>query len=79
MTDRRRPDRADAVAAWATGTGVGLIALMLTWLVGRRVAALWWGPPLGATVAFGAALGVGLAVTVVAGWRLLRGLDPGRE
>jgi hypothetical protein len=37
-------DRADRVAAWATGSGIGLMALMVTWLIGNRLAALAWDP-----------------------------------
>jgi hypothetical protein len=68
MSDRR----ADVVAAWATGAGIGLIALMLTWLVGNRVAGFFWAPPVGATVAFLTAIGVGIATTVALGARLSR-------
>jgi hypothetical protein len=55
---------ADRVAAWITGLGVGLIAMMLTWLAASRLAALVWSPPVGPTVAFVGAIVVGLAVSV---------------
>lgn len=74
MSDRAPLERADTVAAWATGAGAGLIALMLTWLVGQRLAALVWGPPVGPTVAFGSAIGVGIAAAIMAGRRLVRRL-----
>ena len=43
--------RADRVAARATGVGVGVLALMITRLVGARVAAQIWGPPSSAVAA----------------------------
>lgn len=65
-------ERAEAVGAWATGVGVGLIALMVSWLVGNRVAALFWDPPVGPTVAFLGSVAVGTAVAIVSGARLAR-------
>lgn len=62
--------RADRVAAWATGAGIGLLALMLTWLAGNRLAALVWDPPVGPSVAFGGAILVGLVASLVFGRRL---------
>ena len=73
MSDRR----ADAVAAWATGAGVGLMALMLTWLVGNRVAGLIWSPPVGPTIALVAAIGAGLVTSVALGARLSRKVRAG--
>lgn len=72
-----REVRADHLAAWATGLGVGLIALMLTWLVGDRIAEMLWGAPTGPIVAFTASLVVGTISTVVAGRRLSRTADHG--
>jgi hypothetical protein len=63
-------DRSEIVAAWATGIGIGLIVLMLTWLIGVRVAGLFWDPPVGPTVAFLGAIGAGIATAIVAGSRL---------
>lgn len=63
---------ADEVAAWAVGIGVGLIALMLTWIVGNRIATVVWDAPVGPTVAFVGAILVGIVVTVVAGMKLAR-------
>jgi hypothetical protein len=63
---------ADRVAAWATGSGIGLIALMLTWLIGNRLAAMVWGPPVGPTVALVGAILVGTVTAVIFGRRLAR-------
>ena len=63
---------ADRIAARATGAGIGLIALMLTWLIGNRLAGLVWDPPVGPTVAFVGALVVGAVVGVTAGAVLVR-------
>ena len=35
-------DRSEVVAAQGVGIGIGLIALMLTWLGGSRLAELAW-------------------------------------
>lgn len=64
--------RADGVAAWATGAGIGFIALMVAWLIGNRLTALVWAPPVGPAVAFGGAVLAGLVTAVVSGWRLAR-------
>jgi len=63
--------RADRVAAQATGVGVGLLAFMITWLVGARVTDQIWGPPSSAVVALVISLVVGIAVAVIAGRRLV--------
>ena len=65
-------ERADLVAAWATGAGVGFAALMLTWLIANRLTAFVWGPPVGPVVAFGAAIVVGVVTTVISGQKLAR-------
>lgn len=65
-------ERADRVAAWATGSGIGLMGLILIWLIGNRITALIWDPPMGPAVAFVAAILVGIVTTVVAGLRLAR-------
>ena len=72
MPARRERGRADGVAAWAAAIGVGLIALMLTWIVGNRIAIVVWDAPVGPTVAFIGAILVGIVATVVAGIRLVR-------
>lgn len=71
-------ERSEAVAAWATGVGIGLIVLMLVWLVGNRLAGLVWDPPVGPTVAFLGAIGVGAITAVVAGARLAHRVRDGR-
>ena len=72
MSDRRVRERADAVATWAVGTGIGLIALMLTWIVGNRIATAVWDAPVGPTVALIGAIVVAVAATLIAGVRLGR-------
>ncbi len=67
MPDGRERGRADGVAAWAVGIGIGLIALMLTWIVGNRIATAVWDAPVGPTVAFIGAMLVAIVVTMVAG------------
>jgi hypothetical protein len=63
-------DRGEIVAARTIGVGVGLIALMLAWLVGNRLTALAWDPPVGPTIAFVASIAVGVVTAIVAGNRL---------
>ena len=72
-TDAERA-RADRLAARAVGTGIGLLALMASWLVGQRLTSLVWGPPIGPTVAIVSSIMVGLAVAVVTGRRLSTGV-----
>jgi hypothetical protein len=63
---------ADAVAAWATAVGVGLVGFMLTWLIGHRIAGVIWDPPLGPIVGLGTAILVGGITAVVAARHLSR-------
>jgi len=72
MTAAPRDARADRVAARAVGVGVGLLAFMVTWLVGARVTGQIWGPPSSAVVALGASVVVGILVAAVTGHRLVR-------
>ncbi len=72
VTTISRSNRADLVSAWGIGVGIGLIALQVTWLVGARVASLFWDAPVGPTVAFVLACTVGTVVAIVAGRRLAR-------
>lgn len=65
-------DRAEAIAARAIGVGIGLIALMLSWLVSSRLVALAWEAPVGPTIAFVGAILVGVATALVSGGRLAR-------
>jgi hypothetical protein len=67
-----RSSRADSVSAYAIGVGAGLVALQITWLILNRVTSLVWDPPVGPTVAFAAAIIVGVIVSVIAGRRLAR-------
>lgn len=64
--------RADLVAAWVTGVGIGLAAFMLTWLVANRVTALVWAPPAGPVIAMAIAIAAGIAASLRHGWRLSR-------
>jgi len=64
--------RADLVAAWAVGIGVGLIALQITWLLANRITSLFWDPPQGPTIAFATALAAGAVISVIAGRRLAK-------
>jgi hypothetical protein len=70
-------ERADRVAAWATGAGVGFAALMVTWLIANRLTGLVWGPPLGPIVAFAVAIVVGIVSAVIFGRRLARSVGNG--
>jgi hypothetical protein len=63
-------DRSEIVAARGIGIGIGLIVLMVTWLVGNRLAGLVWDPPVGPTVAILAALAAGIVASIVFAHRL---------
>ena len=63
-------DRSEVVAAQGVGVGIGLIALMLTWLVGSRLAELVWEPPVGPVVAFVTAVVAGVVNSIVFAYRL---------
>ncbi len=63
-------DRSELVAARGIGVGIGLIALMLVWLVGSRVAELLWDPPVGPVVAFATAVAAGVVTSIVFARRL---------
>lgn len=65
----RRTTDPDAIAARATGVGAGLVALMLTWLVGFRAVSPFVAPPWGPTAALVLAILVGAAVAHRAGRR----------
>jgi len=65
-------EAADRVSARATGVGVGLLVLMVTWLIGNRIVGLVWGPPVGPSVAIVAATVAGTVTTLVVGRRLTR-------
>lgn len=65
-------NRADKVAAVATGIGIGLMAFMVTWTVGARVIERMFERPNSAYVAMATAILVGVLVAAFSGWRLLR-------
>jgi len=79
VTTITRSNRADLVSAWGIGVGIGLIALQLTWLIGARIASLFWEAPVGPTVAFVSACLVGTTVAIVAGRRLARSTGTNRD
>jgi hypothetical protein len=68
---------AEAVAAWATGVGVGLLVFMVTWLIGDRIAALIWDRPTGPVVALLTAIVFGATMTILAGRHLSRATRDG--
>ncbi len=70
VTDSDR--RADIIAAWAVGVGVGLLTLMIAWLVGNRLLGLVLDAPEGPTTAFIGALTLGVLAANVAGQRCVR-------
>jgi len=65
-------NRADLVAAWAVGIGVGLIALQLTWLIANRITSLMWEAPRGPIIAFTTAMVVGVVTSTVVGHKLAK-------
>lgn len=65
-------NRADQVAAVATGIGIGLVAFMVTWTVGARITERMFERPTSAYVAMATAILVGVIVSAVAAWKLLR-------
>jgi TRAP-type C4-dicarboxylate transport system permease small subunit len=64
--------RADRVAAWATGVGIGLLVFMVTWILGDRVLTRLLSPPEGPVAAMAFAILLGTTVTVRQGRRLAR-------
>lgn len=63
-------DRADHIAAWATGIGGGLLAFMITWLMGARITGRVWSQPAAAIIALLSASVIGVGIAVWAGRRL---------
>ena len=73
MNDSSASDRrADLVAAWATGLGIGVAVFMLIWLVVIRITTLIWAPPVGPVIAMAIAIVAGIAASLGYGWRLSR-------
>jgi cytochrome bd-type quinol oxidase subunit 2 len=62
--------RADRIAAFATGVGVGLITFMLTWTIAARITERMLDTPTSAYVAMVGALCAGAVVTILTGRRL---------
>jgi hypothetical protein len=63
-------DRADLMAARATGLGIGLIVFMLTWTIGARITERILDAPTHAYVAMATALLTGAITSVRAAHRL---------
>jgi hypothetical protein len=70
------PVRADIVAGWVTGIGIGSAVFMLTWIVANRLTGLWMASPTGPVVAMVTAILVGMVVAARQGWRLSRRFLP---
>ena len=64
--------RADYLAAWATGVGIGGGCFMLTWILANRVTGMFMSIPAGPVTAMTLAVLTGLATASGAGWRLSR-------
>lgn len=64
--------RADRIAAYATGIGVGLITFMLTWTIAARITERMFDTPTSAYVAMIVAVFAGAVVATVAARRLSR-------
>ena len=67
--------RADRIAARATGFGAGLITFMLTWTIAARITERIFAAPTSAYVAMGLAFLTGTATTVRIGHRLVSSLN----
>ncbi len=63
-----RPDR---VAAWATGTGIGVLAFMVVWLIANRLTEVVLAQPWAAVAAMASAVAAGVAVSLRQGRRLV--------
>lgn len=72
MSTTRSAARADLISACATALGAGLLAFMVSWLIGARIAEMIWAAPTGPIVAMSAALTVGAIVAMLTVRRLLR-------
>lgn len=74
MSSITADQRADRIAARATGFGFGLIAFMLTWIVSARITERVLDGPMSAYVAMTLAIAVCIVVTLWVGHRLVAGL-----
>ena len=74
MTGAGRTGNAELVAAWATGVGIGLAVFMISWLIGSRMAALFWEAPVAPVVSMLVAVAIGTGVAVGSGRRLAASL-----
>jgi|GEM_PF-1913690 len=63
--------RADRIAARATGLGAGLITFMLTWTIGARITERILETPTSAYIAMIAAFCAGIVATLRVGHRLV--------
>ena len=70
MNEAVANQRADRIAALATGVGVGLITFMLTWTIAARITERMLDTPTSAYVAMVGALCAGAVVTILTGRRL---------
>lgn len=61
----------DLLAARAVAVGIGLLGLMITWLVGNRIAAMIWDSPTGPALAMSVAVVSGLVSGLIGHRRLL--------
>lgn len=64
--------RANYVAAWATGVGIGLVVFMVTWIVANRITAMLMSVPAGPVLAMSLAILAGSGVAARQGVRLSR-------
>lgn len=71
-----RDRRAETVAAFATGTGVGFLVLMIMWLVAARLTSTVWEAPTGPVVALFVAVVSGVVASVFAIRRLYATVPP---
>lgn len=72
MTQLTAPAKADYLAAWATGVGIGGGCFMLTWILANRVTGMFMSIPAGPITAMTLAVVTGLATAGWGGWRLSR-------
>ncbi len=64
-------DANDLLATRAMAVGIGLLVLMLAWLVGNRIAQVFWEAPTGPVVAFASAIISGIVGTFIGFRRLI--------